>query len=1167
MQYIPLNTKEIPHFGITLIEASAGTGKTFSIIIFYLRLILNIGIKKSYSSPIPIKKILIVTFTETAKNELKERLYKKICQLYYMSINKNYYVKDLKDFKKEIKDFKKISKLLKKAKKNIDQINIYTIHSFFRKILIEQKFLCKKKIYQNIITNIKKIQFEATKDFWRKYVYYQNIEIIKLIFKKWKNPLELFKHIYIWISQIKIKIKHDFKKKSSLIKKYNLIIKLINKAKKTWKIDKKKIKFLIKKIYLNKKKNNKKKIKIWCKKIQIWSEKKTIKYSVPKILKHFILKKIKKKKEYLFFLYIKKIFFYYKLFFKYFIYLALKKIPKLIKKKKKMKKGLEFNDLNTIMWKEIKKKKINYKKNILKKYTISMIDECQDIDNYQFNIFYKIYKKKKKKSLILIGDPKQSIYSFRNSNIFLYLKYKKKIQKCFFLKKNFRSSINMTKSINTLFSKTKNPFIFKKINFQPSLANKKNNKNKLVINNITQPALKFIFKNKKTINKNEYFTWISKMCAYSINNLLSNKSTKKSFIIFKNKKKRSIKNTDIAILVKNKYEANIIKKEFKKYGIKTIYTSEKKNIFQTKEAKEILFIIESLSDLSNILKLQKLLMTKIFSKNIYDIYSINNKKKTYSSLIKKLKKYYLIWKKKNIFFMFKKIIFDFCFQKKNIKLKINNINIYNIIQLCEILEEKNKSIKNKFLLTIWLRKKILKKNIEKNKSKNLIQNKNINDKKFIKIITIYKSKGLEYPIIWIPFFSSFQKKKNQIIYCKKTLKKIVNLKNEKKNIISLEKERLSEDIRLLYVAITRSIIHCCIGLAVIKNKKNEKYTNFHKNCLGYLIQKGKKKKFKNFKKNLYDLQIPGLIEIKKSNKVKKKFFKKKKRKKKNIFFFNKKIKQYSWTNTSFSKIIKYNQLKKNIINIKKENFINKINYNKKTSQINLHSFPLGKEFGIYLHDVFKKIKFFKTKKTKKILKKTNFLSFSNILIKKLYLWINIFLKFPLNNENLSLEKIRKKEHQKETKFIIPIKKKINIKKFNLIIKKFDPISKKCSNIFYKNFFGILNGSIDLIFLWKKKYYIIEYKSNWLGPDSSYYNSKNIKKEIIKYRYDIQYQIYSLVLHCYLKKKLKNYNYNTHFGGIFYLFLRAFDNKNNTGTYFIKPSYLLIKNLENLIYGN
>ncbi|MBS2694220.1 hypothetical protein KFY51_30350, partial [Salmonella enterica subsp. enterica serovar 1,4,[5],12:i:-] len=88
--------------------------------------------------------------------------------------------------------------------------------------------------------------------------------------------------------------------------------------------------------------------------------------------------------------------------------------------------------------------------------------------------------------------------------------------------------------------------------------------------------------------------------------------------------------------------------------------------------------------------------------------------------------------------------------------------------------------------------------------------------------------------------------------------------------------------------------------------------------------------------------------------------------------------------------------------------------------------------------------------------------------------------------------------------------------------------------------GMLKGFIDLVFCWQGKYYLLDYKSNWLGEDSSAYTRPAMEQAMAEHRYDLQYQLYTLALHRYLRHRLPDYDYRRHFGGVIYLFLRGVD---------------------------
>ncbi|SQI21249.1 exonuclease V subunit [Salmonella enterica subsp. arizonae] len=66
-----LDPLRLPLTGERLIEASAGTGKTFTIAALYLRLLLGLGSAAAFPRPLTVEELLVVTFTEAATEELR----------------------------------------------------------------------------------------------------------------------------------------------------------------------------------------------------------------------------------------------------------------------------------------------------------------------------------------------------------------------------------------------------------------------------------------------------------------------------------------------------------------------------------------------------------------------------------------------------------------------------------------------------------------------------------------------------------------------------------------------------------------------------------------------------------------------------------------------------------------------------------------------------------------------------------------------------------------------------------------------------------------------------------------------------------------------------------------------------------------------------------------
>lgn len=112
--------------------------------------------------------------------------------------------------------------------------------------------------------------------------------------------------------------------------------------------------------------------------------------------------------------------------------------------------------------------------------------------------------------------------------------------------------------------------------------------------------------------------------------------------------------------------------------------------------------------------------------------------------------------------------------------------------------------------------------------------------------------------------------------------------------------------------------------------------------------------------------------------------------------------------------------------------------------------------------------------------------------------------------------------------------------------------------------GFLKGFIDLTFEYQDKYYILDYKTNYLGDSYDDYEQPALKEEMLEASYDLQYHIYSIALHRFLKQKMTDYCYDKHFGGAFYLFLRGLNEEGRQGIFFDRPEVELIEKLDEYI---
>ena len=116
--------------------------------------------------------------------------------------------------------------------------------------------------------------------------------------------------------------------------------------------------------------------------------------------------------------------------------------------------------------------------------------------------------------------------------------------------------------------------------------------------------------------------------------------------------------------------------------------------------------------------------------------------------------------------------------------------------------------------------------------------------------------------------------------------------------------------------------------------------------------------------------------------------------------------------------------------------------------------------------------------------------------------------------------------------------------------------------------GFLRGFIDLAFEHRGRWYVVDYKSNFLGPSPDDYQSPRVTNAMIGHHYFLQYHLYVVALHRYLGVRVPTYDYDRHFGGVYYLFLRGMapHYPRGTGTFFDRPSRAMIEGLSDAIAG-
>jgi len=430
----------------------------------------------------------------------------------------------------------------------------------------------------------------------------------------------------------------------------------------------------------------------------------------------------------------------------------------------------------------------------------------------------------------------------------------------------------------------------------------------------------------------------------------------------------------------------------------------------------------------------------------------------------------------------------------------------------------------------------------------------------VKIQTIHSSKGLEFPIVFIPSILKISKNITDYIYHIKDeneeYKTILNFAFEENETI--KKEYFEELLRLLYVAITRAKYKCYL----CNNNINENVSNASdekeisiKKVNEYSAQYYYTFRVDSELKRFYD--NPNLFDIINLNKnftIKydsddEKFYKNEFKIEK-IFYFEKEFQQYR-------KILSYSSISKSKIFFDDDFDIFDYDIYKPNEDNQL---PKGNITGLYIHKIFEKYFANRKKNIDDIIKSAlDEFSIDEKYFETTKKLVVETLEFTLNNK-IKIKNIEKSIP--EMTFYYPIRWQhiIDIIKSQDLSEMATYFKDNLLNVDTSKLYGYLNGIIDLFFEYDGKYYIIDWKTNSLEN----YGNNDIIEEMYNNFYFLQYHLYTFAIDRHLRNNLTNYDYDKDFGGIFYIFVRGINNNETNGIFFDKPDKQLVE-LFNKIY--
>ncbi len=1172
-----------PLEGTNLIEASAGTGKTYAITGLFLRLVLE----KNLS----VNEILVVTFTEAATEELKDRIRTKLRQAIqaFQRLNNSTSSSEdafLDDLAKRNRDPKTALARLREALRAFDQAAIFTIHGFSRRVLHDNAFESGSLFDTELVTEQENLKQEIVDDFWRIHFYQASPLFVNFAIHEKFGPDGLLSLLRGRVAQPYLKIipQPGIPDTSRQEKNFRASFDEVCNAWQSVRADVEKI--LSTDEGLNRVKYGKAKIPFW---IQAMGHYVVSRGHNPVLFKGFLkfttselkvsMKKDRTPPAHPFFelcerlkqgqetlesvfrerlLGLKAALFHY--------------VENELEKRKEEKNVQSFDDLLLKLHRALEGKGgQDLAKAIRKKFRTALIDEFQDTDPVQYAIFKKVFGAKES-TLFLIGDPKQAIYSFRGADIFAYMKAKQDVTFQHTLGENWRSDPGLITAINTVFAGKELPFVYEEIPFHPAAPAPKKAPEPLRFEEKTESPFQLWFfeadkvsDSGKPVSKTLAKQLIPEAVAVEISRLLALGRKNRALL-----GKRPLMEGDIAVLVRTNVEARLMQDALAALGIPGVLYSTG-NLFDSHEALEMEKILFAIYEPKNERRIRAALTTDMMGLTGEVLDDLEKNETGWEERLVRFRLYHDLWNERGFVRMFRYLLLQEDVLPRIMSLADGERRNTNVLHLAEVLN--HTSVQKKLGMAEilkWLSE-------QRDESTPRLEEHQLrleSDEKAVKLVTIHKSKGLEYPVVFCPFSwggSKIKKSEEPFLFHDESQNRTPTLdlgsEDRDENRAFAEKELLAENLRLLYVALTRAKNRCYF----VWGRFNDGETSapaylFHQRGSwqeGNVVE-ATAERFGGLTDEavLEDLKaaatgsggticlsgIPagkgGAIAPVPGKKVSL-----------NCREFSGDIDR-EWRISSFSSLIS------GIPHTDETADRDAIIFPEAQDQENLEepviqerhsdifSFPRGAKTGTFLHDIFEHLDF--TLKEPAVMKdlvagKLKEYGFEHHWLGTICEMITNVLRTPLDpgSEELRLSLIEDKDRLNELEFYFPLKT-ISPGRLRKIFQKNagprlpEDIPESIGRIQFAPTRGFMRGFMDLVFRWRDRFYLVDWKSNFLGDRTEDYNMKALASTMRKDFYFLQYTIYILALDQYLRLRLEGYSYEKHFGGVYYIFLRGVD---------------------------
>ena len=812
------------------------------------------------------------------------------------------------------------------------------------------------------------------------------------------------------------------------------------------------------------------------------------------------------------------------------------------------------------------------------RYEAALVDEFQDTDPIQAGIFERLFGGIPQR-LFLIGDPKQAIYGFRGADLFTYLRVTGAAARRFRLGTNHRSDALLISAVNALFSRPKSPFIDPRVAFAGVAAARGLTERPLLAEGSVRPPMRFWFwDSEKPVTSSAAERELPESVASEIVRILQTGRLDD----------RALMPRDCAVLCSVNRQCQDMQVALAKRGVPSVVLTSA-SVFAADEAREFHIVMNALVSPAREASIRAALATRILGFDAIALERAGADSHEWERIIARFHGYLQTWREHGFIQMFRELIHAEQLRPRILALPQGDRRLTNLLHLAELLH----STAHEFQLgpsglLRWFAEQL--KNPGSGDERELRLER---DDDAVKILTIHKSKGLEWPVVFCPFLwtKADLRDDQPPLFHDDADRAILDLGSPDRALAATRAghEQLAERLRLLYVALTRAKHECHVVWGQFRDCENsalmwllEPPATFGTDAPAALRGHSGAYTSSMLRKTLESIAgvAPDQIAVCVLPEDSAAYYVSAAAESApgKARAFRGRIDR-SWRVSSFTAFTALRDTEEADHDRDDLPVIS-------GARQGIHAFPGGMKAGVCLHEIFERLDFTRPMSVQSLVESTlkmhgmHSLDHAVAVIQTVRKILEVPLMMtqaassrrkPRKDEDADCELLLGDDRPPLRLSSVPMERTLRELEFHLPSALITPAQLSGfteAGLLFEPRRGILKGFMDLVFEHDGRFHILDWKSNGLGPASSSYTGAAMWAEIVHHRYDLQWQLYLLALHRYLRLRLgSGYDPARHLGTVFYVFLRGVEPfQPQLGIHRTEPDLAALARLDALFFG-